>query len=50
MREDLWGKCGHAVAHKHPEAQVVSDANRGLHGDKIAQMEHVRAPVVEPVV
>lgn len=50
MREDVQGKRGHAVADKHPEAQVVSDSDRGLHGDEIAQIEHVGASVVEPVV
>lgn len=50
MGEDVQGKRGHAVAHKHPEAQVASDFDRGLHGDEIAQMKHIGASVVEPVI
>lgn len=50
MREDVRGKRGHAAVHKHPQAQVVSHSDRGLHGDEVAQMEHVGASVVDPVV
>lgn len=50
MREGVWRKCGRAAAHKHPEAQVVPDSDRSLHGDEVAQVKHVGASVVDPVV
>lgn len=50
VREGVWRERGRAAAHKHPEAQVVPDSDRGLHGDEVAQVKHVGAPVVHPVV
>lgn len=50
MREGVRGKRGRAAAHKHPEAQVVPDSDRGLHWDEVTQVKHVGASVVVPVV
>lgn len=50
VREGVRRKCGRAAAHEHPEAQVVPDSDRGLHGDEVAQVKDVGAPVVDPVV